>query len=476
MYDQNFGRKIVSPYEFLQVTADEVDVFCVITAYALSGTHLDFNRLKDSELKKKYYECRGPRRFLPFKDVEHFLLKKVHIAIEACRRVTRYNHYQGDLTKMLCLFDPEETPFLPQALNYNSLNRRLKRNTLRSEPTLFEKLGLTIPSNGKIEVAKIDLHDPRRWLTTQALRHGEKLSDVLINKWANRLKLAQLKAYDMRSDEEMASFSKMPIVHELADISRGIERATKLEEEYGLQSQIITVSDANICVTSMDLVVQSVEDRPVARTSEQVIILYASQFGVCLHQHHETPCRNYDSCLPCDSNIVIKGHLPSNEKVRHRAKLLHTSIIRQMDRLVMEHNRGIADDPDSLAQHILTLVEKGLDIEQMADYLIDEFHQIKDMVEDKLLVKRLEEAFVAQGFVKLLDDGEIPSGALMKYHNPTYHASPGLEKAINSHGGREQIQRDEQALIEIYPQFAPKSLHLKDERHLLTADGEDFED
>jgi hypothetical protein len=156
--------------------------------------------------------------------------------------------------------------------------------------------------------------------------------------------------------------------------------------------------------------------------------------------------------------------------------LLHTSIIRQMDRLVMEHNRGIADDPELLAQHILTLVEKGLDSEQMADCLIDEFLQIKDMVEDKLLVKRLEEAFVARGFVRLLDDVEIPIGALMKYHNPTYHASPGLEKALDSHGGREQVQRAEQAQIEKYPQFAPKALHLKDERHLLTANGEEFED
>ena len=435
-----------------------------------------FKPLNDRQIKRKRQGRGGSWVFLSFKDVEDLLLQKVHHAIEGCRRVTRYNHYQGELSKMLCLFDSEVVPFLPRALTYKIISRRLKRDHPKSEPSLFEKLGITMPVNGKVEVAWIDTHDPRRWLTTQALRHGEKLSDVLINKWANRLKLAQLKNYDLRSDEELASFSKMPAVQELADISKGVESVNKLEDQYGLQSQIVTVPDADICVTSMDLVLASVEDRPVARTSEQIIILYPSQFGVCLHQHHETPCRNYDSCLPCDSSIVVKGHLPSNEIVRSRAKLLYTSIIRQMDRLMMEHNRGIADDPESLAQHVLTLVNKGLDREQMADSLIDEFHQIKDMVDDKLLVKRLEEAFVARGFVKLLDDGEIPNGALMKYHNPTYHASPGLEKALDSHGGREQIQRDEQALIEKYPQFAPKALHLKDERHLLTADGEDVED
>lgn len=436
---------------------------------------LYFVPLKHIQIRKKA-RCRCSRWFLPFKDVEHFLLQKVKHAMGLCRKVTGHNHYQGDLSKMLCLFDAEETPFLPRSLNYRSITRRLKRETAKSDPTLFEKLGITMPANGKVEVAWIEMHDPRRWLTTQALRHGEKLSDVLINKWANRLNLAQLKPYDMRSDEELASFSKMPIVKELDDISRGIDRANKLEEKYGLQSEIVAVPDANICVTSMDQVLETIGDRPVARTSEQVIILYPSQFGVCLHQHHETPCRNYDSCLPCDSNAVVKGHIFSNDKVRNRAKLLHTSIIRQMDRLVMEHNRGIADEPESLVLHILTLVEKGLDSEQMADYLIDEFHQIKDMVEDKLLVKRLEEAFVARGFVNLLDDQQTPNGALMKYHNPTYHAAPGLEKALDSHGGREKIQQDEQTLIKKYPQFAPKALHLKDERHLLTAEGEDFEE
>lgn len=435
---------------------------------------LYFDRLKDCHFKPQTIEHRGPQMLLPFKDAELLLLQKVHLAMEVCRKVTPFNHYQGDLSKMLCLFDPEETPYLPSAFKHNLLRIRLKGGYGGVPTSLFQKLGITMPVKGKVEVAWIEMHDPRRWLTTQALRHGEKLSDVLINKWANRLKLAQLKPYDLRSDEELAEFSKMPVVKELADISKGIEIATKLEEEYGLRSEIVTVPDANICVTSVDEVLKSIEDRPVARTSEQIIILYPSQFGVCLHQHHETPCKNYDSCLPCDSNVVVKGHLSSNDKVRSRSELLFKSIIRQLDRVIVEYNRGIADDPESLAQHILTLVKKGLDSEQMADYLIDEFHQIKDMVEDKLLVKRLEEAFVARGFLKLLNDREIPNGALMKYHNPTYHASPGLEKAINSHGGREQIQRDEQSLIEKYPQFAPKALHLKDERHLLTADGEDF--
>ena len=47
------------------------------------------------------------------------------------------------------------------------------------EPTIFEKLGLTMVVDGKIEYAWIETHDPRRWLTTQAMNARERLSDVL---------------------------------------------------------------------------------------------------------------------------------------------------------------------------------------------------------------------------------------------------------------------------------------------------------
>ncbi|HZX32800.1 MAG TPA: hypothetical protein VFF03_15730, partial [Rhodocyclaceae bacterium] len=60
--------------------------------------------------------------------------------------------------------------------------------------------------------------------------------------------------------------------------------------------------------------------------------------------------------------------------------------------------------------------------------------------------------------------------ALIKYHNPTHHSEPLLEIALDEHGGRQQVQRDEQALIMKFPQFAPKTVGLKDERHLIAPD------
>lgn len=414
---------------------------------------------------------------LPWADLEAHLLGLVRDAMAKCRAVSRGNNYKGNLAKMLFLFDhlTKVPPFLPQAATYEMLRSRLKQSpsvTSRS-PSLFKNLNITMPVDGKIEVAKIDTHDPRRWLTTMALRHGEKLSDVLVNKWANRLSLSQLKAYDFRDPEEKAEASAMPDVYELRDLSSGLAASHRLEDACGLKPEIVTVHDAGVSVTSMDAICTAAENRPVARTAEQIIVLYPSWYGICTHQHHENPCRAYSSCLPCDENIVVKGHLPTNEHVRERKDTLHRAIVAQLENLVVTHNRGIADDEQKLSEHILALTGNGLDPEQMAGWLIDRFHSIKDEIRDIGFRNRLEEAFVAKGFVMRLDDPDIPSGAQIKYHNPSRHAAPGLERALDAHGGREAVEQMLEMCFKVYPQFAPQQLGLKDQRDLLALDEDD---
>jgi len=420
--------------------------------------------------------------FLPWVETEEFLLKKVLSAMEACRRVTHENYYEGDLSKMLFLFDRSELPYLPYALNAKFIRERLKKPLPRKNnqpipaPTLFEKLNITIPKDGRIQIAEMDTHDPRRWVTTMALRHGERLSDVLINKWANRLSLSQLKSYDFRSQEELATFSKMPDISDLKDLSNGLAQAQKLEETYGIKTDIVVVHDAGISVTSLQRVLDAVDDRPIAKTSEQIIIVYPSIYGVCLHQHHTTPCRRYGRCLTCNENVCVKGHLPTNHAIREDETLLASMIVRQVEALVVAHNRGVADCQDALAAHIAALIERGLCPHQMADHLINDFNEIKDQIKDKLLRKRLEEAFVARSYVKLLDNDNVAIGALMKYHNPKQHASPGLEMALDSRGGREQVCNEERVLVEKFPIFAQTSLGLQDERYLIEADDDDDDD
>lgn len=429
--------------------------------------------------------------FLPWEDVETLLLSKVRAAMDRCRRVTFLNHYQGNLAKMLFLFDYGVAPFMPGATTYGTLrdclNTSATQRQRRPKRSLFEKLRITTPVDGKIQIAEIGTHDPRRWLTTMAKIHGEKLSDVLINKWANRCKLSQLAAYDFRTPETVAAQASMPEAGELvelADLSNGLASVEKLEEQFGLQTAVVTAHDAGIAMTTLDNVAEAVDNRPVARTSRGVIIIYPQRFGICLHQHHEKPCRNYSndlsaSCITCNEGVHVKGHIPTNDETRRLAEKLFKIIIRHLENLALTHNRNVADDPAALGEHMLTLIEKGLSpflLQQLAIDLIENFHakQIGHHLKDRLLARRLEEAHAAMGVVKELDDSERPSGALIKYHNPARHSEPLLEIALDEHGGREQVERDEQALIAKYPQFAPKAAGLKDERDLIAPD-DDYE-
>lgn len=426
--------------------------------------------------------------FAPWSAVETLLLKNVHEELATCRKTTKENHFQGDLRKMLFLLDLEKTPYLPGSFKYKILQNRLRPSTKRiygqkkrAAHSLFEKLGITMPVDGQMQTAEIASHDPRRWLTTMALLHGEQLSDVLVNLWANRFSLEQLKAYDLRLPEEVATISQMPQSAELADLSAGLEQASKLEDEYGLKTAIVTVHTAGISVTSMNQVMQATEDRPIAKTSSGVFIIYPSRYGVCVHPHYAVPCTNYSSCIPCDQNGVIKGHLPTNETLRKRDKELFTSIVRQLETLAITHNRKIADDQDALAAHMIALVRQGLNHEAMqefAKHLIDDFHELKHRIVDKLLVSRLEEAFVTSGYVQRLDDPNVTSGAFIKYHNPAVHASPKLEMAIDDQdGGRNQIKRDNEKFTQRYPAFNLNVLPTNEQRRIAAeADGDIDED
>ena len=283
-----------------------------------------------------------------------------------------------------------------------------------------------------------------------------------------------LRHYDFRTPERKADQSAMPELIELKDLSDGITSIRRAEDAFGLNAEIITVTDARISVTSMNSISNAIDTRPVAATSEQLFIVYPSWYGACVHQHHETPCRAYSSCLPCDNNLVVKGHLPTNQAIRERKALLHRSIVEQLDRLLTAYNRGIPDSPDCFADHILMLVDRGLNAEDMATDLVSRFQEIRHLIKDVLFANKLEEAFVAKGFVIRLDAPDIPSGALIKYHNPSRHAAPGVERAMDAHGGRAEMAANREELIRIYPQFAATSVGLTDQRSLAAPnDGDD---
>lgn len=409
---------------------------------------------------------------LPWAVVEAYLLKKVHARMAIMRKVTKFNHYEGHLSEMLVLVDADIMPFLPQSLADGIVRSRLT-NTPGTPASVFAKLGLRMSQDGKEVICYLATHDPRRWLTTQALAARERLSDVLINKWANRLSLGQLEAYDLRSDEQKAEQAATPLPKELADLSNGLQELEEQASQYGLSTEIVVAHGHRILVTSMEAVCQATEDRPIARTGSQILILYPTKFGACVHQHHETPCRSY-VCGPCGEQRTVKGHIPTNDEWRKEAELTNRSIVNQLKALITARNRGIADDPQMLDVHLMTLIKEGLNPQAMADELIDHFHEIKDQIRELSFRNELERAFVARGVVKRLDDVEVPSGALIKYHNPKRHAAPGHEIAIETHfGSREEMDRQSELFYQQHPELAPAALRLQDERHLLAEDDDD---
>jgi hypothetical protein len=321
----------------------------------------------------------------------------------------------------------------------------------------------------------LEPHDTRRWLTTQALKARERLSDVLINKWANRMDITQLAAYDLRTAEQKAHQIEVPVPQELQSITTGLKDLEGIEIQYGLHADIVVAQGDALAVTSVDAVVQATENRPVARSGNQIIILYPNRFGVCLHQHHETPCRAYSACSEgCNEQLTVKGHLPTNEEWRKQDELNNRSIINQLQALITARRRAVADDPAMLDAHLLTLV-KGMDVPAMAEELVQRFHEIKDQIQDLSFRNELEAAFVARGVVVRLDDPCVPSGALIKYHNPCKHAAPGYERAIEAQcGGREEMVRQDALFHQKYPELAPRALGLEDQRHLFeSGDGDD---
>lgn len=422
-------------------------------------------------------------------DVEFELLERVHKAMADVRSVTLHNHYKGRVSNMLMLIDRDSRAYLPQSIKYSALaNRFLTTEAHRNwhkenrkgelEPTIFEKLNITIPVNGREEIAFLNTHDPRRWLTTQAMEAKERLSDALINKWANRLSIEHLKHYDFRKKELKAEQASMPDIDVLTDMSNGLAKKRGREDTMGLATEIITVHDAGISVTSMDAVLSATEKRPVARTANQLIILYPTPFGVCTHQHQERPCRAYDGCLPCNENHAVKGHLPSNDAIRQLEAKRLKSIIAQLERLVTAHNREIADSQDGLENHILTLVRSGVSIPEYAETLVNRFHEIKNSIESVQFRNKLEEAFVARGIRERIDDPTVPSGALIKYHNPTRHSAPGHERATDAHGGRNALLNQLAHFESEFPQFAPKLGQVASDAPAYDRDGteEDWDD
>ncbi|MDP1524002.1 MAG: hypothetical protein Q8M10_12690 [Methylotenera sp.] len=396
---------------------------------------------------------------IPREIVEKYLLEMVKDAIKKCRKHDKQIYY-GRLSNRLFLCDvaTNQLEFLPNVLRYSTLSRRLiQRQGPKTVVTgsIFTKLGLKVPSGNNIIDAYITTHEARYFLTDAAAKYGDDLSDVLINKWARRLNISQLNHYIKDDPTFDANHSLMPSIeslNEFSEISDAIEQTTIINEEFGVKTDLIRVNETRVLVTQIDAVVKAIEDRPVARVSNKIILLYPSEFGICLHQHHEAPCQNYGvECMGCNDNITIKGHLPSNDAVRNESYKLQKSVINQLEKLVTEYHREIAENQDTFADHIVNLVKGSLNVETLSNQLIDEFEEIKDLIMNMNLRRRLEQAFVAKKTVQFIDDEKTMVGGAIRYRNPYKNGRQGADKVELNFGGWEKHWQEEKEIEDEFP-------------------------
>jgi hypothetical protein len=420
--------------------------------------------------------------FFEWGDVETELLKRVHVQMEAIRWVTATVRYAGKLSNMLMLHDVTglTPPYLPGALDGKTVRKLLKPTKSGGRApaqTVFDVLGITMPvgrrrgGGGRDSPvhhehvpAYCSPHDPRRWLTTQALRvSGGKLSNVVLAKWANRKGVSHVGAYNYETAEEVAERTALPMPENAAGTFSsalgGVQTDRSWSRDYGLKTRLITSGSKTIEVTSMEEVRGAVEDRPAATAGDKIIILYPTRFGVCLHQHHERPCTAFNGCGgACNEQIFVKGDPPSNSQTREEAKTLVEIIVAQIRPLVLAHARGVVHDSNLLEDHILALVKPHMSAEEVAKELIKEFHAYKHLIKDAAFRSRLEDAHVLSGVCSLLDDPAVASGALIRYDSPSRHGSPELQRSIDALGGKDGIQREVDGLVHRSPWFAPVTM------------------
>lgn len=419
--------------------------------------------------------------YAEWSSIESELLRRVRAAIDTIPWVSEGVRYQGRLSSMLMLNDHQDrkAPYLPGALNQSEVAKRLKSTSAGKSPraqTVFEALGtkMSILSSkgnrndlGKgtgLEVEYIPAycrtHDPRRWLTTMALRHGgPQLTRLMINMWANRADVGQLRHYDYQRPEDKADRAVVEVPEELKDVE-GLNEAkdvsaaltAEMAGEFGLKTQMMRVGTHAVHATTMDAIHAASTNQPVAKAGGKVIIIRPTPYGCCLLQVHEGGCTNYRGCASgCDDERFVKGHLPTNENVRQEDKRLNDVILAQVRRLILARNREVVYDLPGLDTQIVEMVRQHMSEPEIALRLIEQFHEIKHVIKDAAFRADLESAHVFSEVVKILDNDDYLPGALIHYDNPELNGRPERERSIEAMGGRVAIEQRIEGFIKDRP-------------------------
>lgn len=369
------------------------------------------------------------------KQATELMLRSVTQSLLKAQLVTPKTVVSSDVSERLFLTDCLSVmPFTVGAIDYQSLTQRFGRN---GKFSIFKKLGIKIYQKNQLIDAFVGTHDARHFICDHATKAD--LSDVLINKWCRRADVRQMNFYEQydpigranRAAQKSNTFSDQDPV--AAEVSANLQRREELKIR-GDSSTWIKMGDRKIQTSSVDKIINAGDSPILARTSSgEPLMLTPVLTGVCSHQHHITPCQNYDVyCLGCADHTLVKGHLPTNEAALKIRTVQRRMLIDYVEAVIPSINVGTIEHVESLISQLerifkLQINQQQLSSEKFADLLIERVDEdILRRIKSTALRDLLRKAFVSDRVGSFVDDPNIEAGSTITYNDRVHTGRMGL--------------------------------------------------
>lgn len=370
------------------------------------------------------------------KEIKKILLEKVHQSISEARNITRGSvQYHGKLSEMLCLTDTAyKAPYLIGAWEAGHLQTVFAESTGKSKrrmENVYDRLGIRMIQFDEDEPAWIDSHDFRRFLTDNALECQNavegirKLSDVLINGWANRADINQLTHYrrpfsEVRAErvalapsdtqvrllEDMGGCSELlsdydAIVREKAN-ERGLATFT-----YSIQGTEVTISLSD----SLDRVHAGIDSLGKVRT------MIPLRHGSCLHDNAINPCQHIvKHCFGCNQRVYTRGDQHRHAQVQKVYRNGFEFLYRQMAQYLDDLDAGRLSEDDGKTLFPM-LINRDLNPKTLAHDVVARFEFLRERLRQwPVIYDVVEETFVAKANLEFEADERYRSGDRQIYN------------------------------------------------------------
>lgn len=302
-----------------------------------------------------------PRGMVRFSDVEKFVLSALPSDFPIMDRDSGLSYVDALLVVPVRFFKggaPSRVMFM--RVTYDHLMRQLGGNR-DAKNSLFGRLELRSPDGSYI---RLRTHQIRHWLNTIARKGG--LSELDIALWSGRKVVGSNASYDNLTAQEALAL---------------VNTATQPQTE-GL--------------------VEFVVREPVSRAEFDILKVktgHVTEYGVCVHDYAMAPCQKHGTCTSCDEQVVVKGDVESNARIRHALEMTEQLHKKAIEALGNNWNGAAPWEK----HHYETLM-------------------------------------ILRGLVRILDDPSVPEGSIIRLARGGAHTI--LQQALGESRRLSQEQRD----------------------------------